>query len=104
PAFNSPLSSSIQIILSSLTLSSPAILPTSSTSPTNPRSVTITPAPLSFNIYPSRLFGYPGSSGTYAPPAFHIPSNPATISNPLLTYTPTSFSGPTPASRKRPAH
>ena len=37
-------------------------------------------AALSSTMYSSRSRGYAGSSGTYAPPAFKIPSRPTTIS------------------------
>ena len=47
-----------------------------------------------------RSRGKPGSSGTYAPPAFKMPSMPTTMSTERSTLRPTSVSAPTPSCRR----
>ena len=48
-------------------------------------------------MYLKRSAGYVGSSGTYAPPAFRIPSNPTIISTLRPTQIPTRTSARTPS-------
>lgn len=50
----------------------------------------------SLRMTPRRAAGYDGSSGTYAPPAFRIPTTPTTSSIERVRHRPTSWSGPTP--------
>src|ERR1051326_2885713 len=69
----------------------------------NSDSLTITCAPLSSSINCSRPAGYLGSSGTYAPPAFKIPSSATTNSTERPMQTPTRLSQPTPSRLNRHA-
>ena len=55
---------------------------------------------LSSSMYASRSAGRPGSSGTYAPPAFSTARSETTISRLRSISTPTRTSGPTPRPRR----
>lgn len=54
-------------------------------------------------MYPMRSAGRSGSSGTYAPCAFHTARNATISSGPRSSRTPTVVSAPTPAARSRAA-
>src|SRR6266498_1037578 len=73
--------------------------PTTSPAP----SATITAGRASASMNPTRPAGYPGSTGTYAAPAFTTPSNAVTspIEPPITTAT--TRSGPAPYAASRPA-
>src|SRR5262249_24566027 len=58
--------------------------------------INTTAGALSPIMYPNRSGGYAGSSGTYAPPAFTMPSTPTTISSERSAQIPAGISGPTP--------
>ncbi len=53
---------------------------------------------------PIRSAGYDGSTGRYAPPAFHTASNATTRSTDRSNITPTTDSAPTPRSVSTPAN
>ena len=56
------------------------------------------------SIMPSRrCLGYSGSRGTYAPPAFRMPSTATNSSNERSRQMPTRVSRPTPSLRRREA-
>src|SRR5580698_2614465 len=56
--------------------------------------------PISDSMYPIRSCGYSGSIGTYAPPAFNIPSIPTISSTDRSMHTGTSTPSRTPSPRK----
>ncbi len=62
-------------------------------------SVRITVIAVSAIMNASRSAGRAGSSGTYPPPAFQIPSKAASRRRLVCMQTPTSTSGPTPSER-----
>src|SRR6202042_3607361 len=57
---------------------------------------------LSASMNASRPAGYPGSSGRYAPPAFHTASIATTMPAPRSRHNPTTDSPPTPTPRGSP--
>ena len=61
--------------------------------------VTRTGARLSSSMNASRAGGYVGSSGTYAPPAFRMPSRPTIVSIERSMQIPTGTPRPIPRAR-----
>ncbi len=76
--------------------------PWTGSNPSRLACVSSTDAPQSSSMNASRCAGYAGSSGTYAPPAFSVPSNPTSIAGVRSTHSPTSTPGPTPSPRSLP--
>src|SRR5229473_3944613 len=64
--------------------------------------VNTTAACVSSIMYCNRSPGYPGSSGTYTPPARSTPNIPTTISTLRSTHNPTRTSAPSPTPSSYP--
>ncbi len=79
--------------------------PSTGSNPSRLACVSSTDAPQSCSMNASRCAGNAGSSGTYAAPAFSIPSNPTTHAPPCAPRTaPTSTPGRTPNPRSLAAN